>query len=101
MVNTIGSIGSINPILLDGKINASNQSNRFTSTDSINLSSEGLKKSEMYRINSIIDAAPDVRMDVVERIKARINDPAYINDEILNAATDKLMEAFGFFDDSK
>ncbi|MDR1126882.1 MAG: flagellar biosynthesis anti-sigma factor FlgM [Treponema sp.] len=96
MINTISSIGSINPILPDGKTNAYNQSNRFSSTDSIDLSSEGLKKSEMYRINSIIDAAPDIRMDVVERIKERINDPAYINDEVLDATADKLMEAFGF-----
>jgi negative regulator of flagellin synthesis FlgM len=101
MINTIGSIGSVNPILSDGKINALSQSNRFTSTDSIDLSSEGLKKSEMYRINGIIDAAPDIRLDVVERIKERINDPSYINDEVLNATTDRLMEAFGFFDHSK
>ncbi|MDR0411531.1 MAG: flagellar biosynthesis anti-sigma factor FlgM [Treponema sp.] len=101
MINTIGSISSVTPILLDGKINASSQSNRFTSTDSINLSSEGLKKSEMYRINGIIDATPDVRLDVVERINERINDPAYINDEVLDAVADKLMKVFGFFDDSK
>ncbi|MDR1466503.1 MAG: flagellar biosynthesis anti-sigma factor FlgM [Treponema sp.] len=100
MINTIGSIGSMNPILPD-KTNAYNQSNRFSSTDSINLSSEGLKKSEMYRINSIIDAAPDIRLDVVERIKERINDPAYINDEVLDATADKLMEVFGFFDHSE
>jgi negative regulator of flagellin synthesis FlgM len=64
-------------------------------TDSISLSSEAVEKAELYRAKEIVAAAPDVRADRVAELKAKINDPSYLNDTIIQGTADKIMEAFG------
>jgi negative regulator of flagellin synthesis FlgM len=63
--------------------------------DSISLSQEAVEKGELYRANELVASASDVRLDRIAELKQKINDPSYINETIINATADKIMDAFG------
>jgi negative regulator of flagellin synthesis FlgM len=91
----IDRIGSINPIQPGKNAGWSNQINRIAQTDSITLSAEAMEKGELYRANELVASASDVRLDRIAELKKKINDPSYLNDTIINATADKIMDAFG------
>jgi negative regulator of flagellin synthesis FlgM len=42
-----------------------------------------------------VRSAPDIRMDRVAEIKAKLEDPNYIDDTVMGAVADSLMNLFG------
>jgi negative regulator of flagellin synthesis FlgM len=90
----IDRIGSIDPIQPGKKAGQNNRVNSQDKADSISLSAEAMEKREIYQAMEMASAASDVRADRVAELRAKINDPSYINDTILNATADKIMEAF-------
>lgn len=93
---TINGISNIDPISPNKNVNNVGKAGGFSCADSISLSADAVEKAELYRVSEIVAATPDVRADRVAELKAKINDPSYINDTILNATADKIMEAFGW-----
>lgn len=91
----INRIGSINPYFLESSSH-NYQTNRLRDADSIRLSQEALEQSEFYQASEIVQSAPDVREDLVQDIKAQMNDPSFFNDEAWDAVADKLLAVFGF-----
>jgi negative regulator of flagellin synthesis FlgM len=92
---TIDRIGSPEPIQ-PGKKPGKSESLRVSDrSDSISLSSEALEKSNLYQAIGIVASAPDIRAERIAELKAKINDPAYINERILDAAAEKIMDVFG------
>ena len=89
-----GISGSIDPIQPDKKTGRVGRVNETPKTDTIDISSEAKEKAELYRAREIVAAAPDVRMDRVEEIRLKMNDPAYIDDKVINATADRLIDAF-------
>jgi negative regulator of flagellin synthesis FlgM len=92
---TIDRIGSPDPIQPGKKPGRNERLRESGGVDSISLSEEAKKKSELYQAIKIVSAAPDIRMDRVTELREKINDPAYLSDEILNATADKIIESFG------
>ncbi|MDR1971652.1 MAG: flagellar biosynthesis anti-sigma factor FlgM [Treponema sp.] len=92
---TIDRIGFSEPLQNGKRPGRSEPVNRDPSSDSISLSSEALEKAEIYRAAALVAAAPDTRADRIAELKARINDPSYINDRILEATADRILESFG------
>ena len=90
---TIDRIGSIDPIQPGKKPGRTSYVNEINRADSINISSEAQEKAEIYRTQELAASAPEVRAERVAELKEKINDPAYINDKVINATADKLMEA--------
>ena len=39
-----------------------------------------------------VKAAPDVREDRIAEVKAKLQDPNYINDAVVNSVADRLMD---------
>ena len=89
----IDGISSIDPIQPGKKPGRAGQVNDASRADSISISSEAVEKAEFYRAMELVAAAPDVRTDRVEELKAKINDPSYINDKVINATADKIIDA--------
>ncbi|MDR2619025.1 MAG: flagellar biosynthesis anti-sigma factor FlgM [Treponema sp.] len=89
---TIDRIGSIDPIQPGKKSGRANQVSETPKTDSISISSEAVEKAELYRAMELAAAAPDVRADKVVELQAKINDPSYINDKVLNATADRIID---------
>jgi negative regulator of flagellin synthesis FlgM len=92
---TIDRIGSTDPIPPGKKPGRSGQVSQDAKTDSISVSEEAAKKAALYKAIEIVSAAPDVREERIQELKNKINDPSYINDTLLRATADKIMDAFG------
>jgi negative regulator of flagellin synthesis FlgM len=92
---TIDRIGAPDPIQPGKKAGRNDRVRESSEADSISLSSEAVEKSERYKAIELVSAAPDVRMDRVEELRQKINDPTYLNERILNATADKILESFG------
>ena len=90
---TIDRVGSIDPIQPGKKPGRANQVNQTPAKDSINISSEAAEKAELYRIRDLAAASPEMRAEKIEELKAKINDPAYLNKEVINATADRLIDA--------
>jgi negative regulator of flagellin synthesis FlgM len=92
---TIDRIGSVDPIQPGKKPGRTNQVSQNAKTDSITLSSEAMEKGELYQAIEIVSVASDVRADRVAELKKKINDPSYINDTVIQATADRIIDAFG------
>ena len=90
---TIDRIGSIDPIQPGKKPERANQVSGSSKADSISISSEAQEKAELLRIRELAASAPEVRAELVAELKEKINDPSYINDRVMNATADKLIDA--------
>ena len=93
MSMTIDRIGSLDPIQPGKKPGQANRVRESAGADSISISSEAQKKAELYRVRELAAAAPEVRADRVAELKDKINDPSYIDEKIMNATADRLIDA--------
>jgi negative regulator of flagellin synthesis FlgM len=92
---TIDRIGHLDPIQPGKKTGRNEQTQGSDKTDSINLSSEAREKAEIYQVIELIKSAPEMDETRIAELRTKINDPGYIDDQILNATADKILEAFG------
>jgi len=90
---TIDKVGSIDPIQPEKKPGRVTKANEKPQADSINISSEAQQRAEMLRVRELALAAPDVRAQRIAELKAKINDPSYINEKVINATADKIVDA--------
>ena len=93
MSMTIDRVSSIDPIQPNKKPGRTTQVNQTPGADSISISSEAVEKAVLHQAKELASAAPDIRTDKVEELRAKINDPSYINDEIINITADRLIDA--------
>jgi negative regulator of flagellin synthesis FlgM len=89
---TIDRLSSIDPIRDPAKPSVSERASRAVRGDSIAISSDAAQKAELYNAMEIAKAAPDVRSDLVAELKAKIQDPNYINDAVVSMTADKIID---------
>ncbi len=89
---TIDRLSSVDPIRDPAKPSATERSSRDVRGDSIAISQDAAKKAELYNAMEIAKAAPDVRSDLVASLKAKIQDPAYINDAVVSMTADRIVD---------
>ena len=92
---TINRIDSLEPLQSGKKPGRSGEVERGKERDSISLSSEAVEKAELYKAMELAATAEDVRTEKVAELKAKINDPSYLNDIIIRATADRILDAFG------
>jgi negative regulator of flagellin synthesis FlgM len=91
----IDRIGYTEPIQPGKRPGRNEPSARNSTADSISFSPEALEKAEIYRAAALVSSAPDSRAERIAELKAKIDDPSYINDRILEATADKILESLG------
>ena len=89
---TIDRLNSIDPIRDPKKTSSAGRAEKGGKADSISISSDAAEKAELFNALEIAKAAPDVRADRVAALKAKIEDPSYINDTVLNATADRILD---------
>jgi len=89
---TIDRLNSINPIQDPKKPAASGRAERGSKGDSISISSDATEKAELFHAIELAKAAPDTRADRVAALKAKINDPSYIDDAVLSMTADRILD---------
>ncbi|GHU39202.1 hypothetical protein FACS1894190_02820 [Spirochaetia bacterium] len=89
---TIGRMNPLDPIQPVKTGERTDQVKSKGKVDSVSISEEAFKKADLLHAIDIVSAAPDVRADLVAEMKKKINDPAYINDIVLNGAAEKIID---------
>lgn len=88
---TIDRLNPLDPIQ-PKKTSGVSRSDKKPGSDSVNLSTESIAKAELYKALELAKAAPDVRMDRVAEVKAKLEDPNYINDLVLGVTADRILD---------
>ncbi|MCL2181677.1 MAG: flagellar biosynthesis anti-sigma factor FlgM [Treponema sp.] len=63
-------------------------------TDTINLSSDAMKKAEMYQIVELIKSSPELDEARIAELRQKIDDPSYINEKVIKATADNIVNAW-------
>jgi len=92
MSMTIDRVGFVDPIQPGKKPGQTNKSGGTAGADSISISSEAQQKAELLRVRELAASAPEVRAERIAELKEKINDPSYIDDKIMNATADKIID---------
>ena len=93
MINKISEINQAN--LMPNVKKAGNNATPVSGRDEISVSDEAKAMAEAMYLNNIAKETPDVRTDLVEQIKLKIQDPNYLNEATIAATADKILSAYG------
>jgi negative regulator of flagellin synthesis FlgM len=88
MIDRIGQLDPIQPGKRPGRSNPVGGTDR---TDSINLSPEAKIKAEAYQVVELIKSAPELDDARIAELRQKINDPSYLNERVINATADKII----------
>jgi len=89
---TIDRLNSIDPLREPKKPAAVGRADKSPKGDSIAISSDAAAKAELYNAVELARAAPDLRADRIAELKAKIQDPAYIDDAVLSMTADRILD---------
>ncbi len=92
---TIDRLSPVDPVAKYNKTSKAAKVNRQALGDSVAVSEEARKQAMLQQISEAVYSSPDVRMDRVEEVKAKLQDPGYIDNVMLESVADKIMDAFG------
>jgi len=92
---TIDRLGPVDPVSKFNKSSRAEKAVPKEKNDAVNVSDEARNMSEIYKVAAEVKAAPDVRLDRVEEVKLKLQDPNYIDDKVLNSVAEEIMKSFG------
>lgn len=92
---TIEGLGPIDSISKLKKNSKPEQPPKTAQTDSVSVSSEAKNLAELYQVNEAVKNSADIRMDRVEEVKRKLEDPNYIDEKLIDLVADNIMKSFG------
>jgi len=92
---TVERIGPLDPTSNVKKSEKPSRLKTKSDVDSINVSQEARSKAEVLKATEAARSAPDIRMDRVEEMKRKLQDPSYPSQEIIEKVADEVLKAFG------
>jgi negative regulator of flagellin synthesis FlgM len=92
---TIEGIGPVDPIQRFNKTDKVNKPNAPGAGDSISVSNEAKLRAEIMHVVDEVRNLPDIRQERVDEVKARLEDPSYIDNRVVESVADELMSVFG------
>jgi len=94
MIDKIAGVNALNNVQNTRKTEkASNVSS--SNSDSISVSKEAEKMAEAYYLDKVAQETPNVRADRVAEVKAKIKDPSYLSQAVIQSAAEGIMSSFG------
>jgi negative regulator of flagellin synthesis FlgM len=90
---TVNRIGYVEPVPPGKKPGRNDQVGGIDRTDTIDVTPEAKEKAEIYQVMEIIKSAPDLDDARIAELRQKIDDPAYLNEKVINATADKIIEA--------
>lgn len=92
----IDKIGGINPLNnVQNLRKADNAAKVSKSSDSIEISKEAVEMAEAYYLEKVAAETPDVRADKIAEVRAKLQDPNYLNNAVFNSAADSFLTSLG------
>ncbi|HUI71219.1 MAG TPA: flagellar biosynthesis anti-sigma factor FlgM [Spirochaetia bacterium] len=92
---TVERIGPLDPTSNVKKSEKPSRLKTKSDVDSINVSQEARSKAEVLKATEAARTAPDIRMDRVEEVKRKLQDPSYPSEEIIEKVADEVLKTFG------
>jgi negative regulator of flagellin synthesis FlgM len=91
---TVDRIGHVDPIPPGKKPGRSEKVGGNDRADTINLSSDAMKKAEAYQVLELIKSAPELDEARIAELRQKINDPSYLNEKVIKATADNILNAW-------
>jgi len=91
---TIDRISPIDPVSKLNKTEKTSRPEKKENTDSISFSDEAKSMGEIYKATESAKMAEDVRLDRIDEVKKKLEDPNYIDDEVVNTVAERIMNMF-------
>ena len=85
---TVERIGPLDPASNIKKSEKPSRLKAKSDVDSINVSPEARSKAEVFKAAEAAKNAPDVRIDRVEELKRKLQDPSYPSQEVIEKAAE-------------
>ena len=89
---TIDRLNSIDPIRDPQKPVPGGKAEKAQGGDSISISSDASQKAELFKALELAKAAPEMRSDRIAELKARINEPSYMDDAVVSMTADRIID---------
>jgi|PlaIllAssembly_1097288.scaffolds.fasta_scaffold1948542_1 negative regulator of flagellin synthesis FlgM len=89
---TIERLGPVDPLQNPRKTSRSERASQANGSDSVSLSKEAVEKGEAFQAYELARTAPDVRADRIAELKSKIDDPAYINEAVVQITAEKIID---------
>lgn len=93
MINKLSGINPVNNIQNTKK--TENVAKYNAGSDSVDISDEAKLRAQAYYLQKVADETPDVRADRVAEVKAKLKDPSYLNNAVIQSAAEGIMASFG------
>jgi len=94
MSMTVNRIGHVEPIPPGKRPGRNEQVGGNDKADTINLSAEAMEQAEKYQVIELIQSAPEMDDARIVELRQKIDDPAYLNDKVINATAEKILNAW-------
>jgi negative regulator of flagellin synthesis FlgM len=91
---TVNRISHLDPVPPGKKPGRIDQAGGGDKADTINLSTGAMEKAERYQVLELIKSAPELDEARIIELRKQIDDPAYLNEQVVNATADKLLSAW-------
>ena len=92
----IDRLGGIDPLQnLQNTKRVTNKPVTNTLEDTVSVSQEAKEMAEAYYLSEIAASTPDVRSDLVAKVKDKIKDPNYINSAVISSVADRFLDSIG------
>jgi negative regulator of flagellin synthesis FlgM len=92
---TVERIGPLDPTSNIKKTERPSRTNRKSDVDSINVSEEAKSKAEVLKATEITKKASDIRLDRIEEVKRKLQDPSYPSRQVIETVADNILKSFG------
>lgn len=92
---SIERLGPVDPIQRYSQAEKAKRNDSKPESDSVSFSDEAKLKAEVYRIAEEVKTASDVRMDRVEEVRKKLQDPNYIDNAVVENVAEHVMDMFG------
>ena len=93
MINGVNNVTQLNNVQNIRKTD--NSAKVKAESDSISVSKEAVEMAEAYYMDNVAADTPDVRADRIAEVKAKIKDPSYLSNAIIQSTAEKLMTSYG------
>ena len=91
---TIERLGPVDPLAKFNKAEKTSKQVAKEEKDSIVFSEEARLKAEIYHAAEEVRHSPEIREDRIAAIKAKLEDPTYMDDTVINSVADKIIDMF-------
>ena len=93
MIGKVDNVSAVNNIQSTRR--SSNVASSQRTSDEISVSEEAKAAAEAMYLKQVSDETPDIRQDLVEKIKLKIQDPDFFSDATIAATADQILSAYG------